>query len=333
MKNWVHLKPINTTRVNQLLTDCIQTNIYTNGGKNVRRLEETTRRMLKIDDSKDVICVANATMAIYALCNGIEFTNNHPIQWATQSFTFPSSAQGMLKDAYIVDIDMGGGIDLTKIPSDVGGIIVTNIFGNIVDIDKYVSWATENNKYLIFDNAATAYTFYKGKNSCNYGHGSIISFHHTKPLGFGEGGAIIVDRKYSENIRRLINFGIHNEKMLPWNRLGANYKMSEISAVYILQYLEDHFDKIVAHHTELYRACKGKYSLYPNYADEDMPIIVSCICLLDDQFTNEYIDKLIQSGVMCRKYYHPLVHTDIAEYYYNKILCYPCNLDIKDIVL
>ena len=34
---------------------------------------------------------------------------------------------------------------------------------------------------------------YESKIQIN-GDGSIISFHHTKPLGFGEGGAIIVDK-------------------------------------------------------------------------------------------------------------------------------------------
>ena len=100
--------------------------------------------------------------------------------------------------SYIVDIDEGGGLDLSKVPADSDGIIVTNIFGNVVDIDKYVEWAEKNKKFLVFDNAATAYTFYKGKNSCNYGSGSILSFHHTKPFGFGEGGCIVIDKKYEQ---------------------------------------------------------------------------------------------------------------------------------------
>lgn len=330
-QNWVHKKPINMARVNELLQECIATNIYTNGGKNVRLLEQFIRSRLKIDDSKDIICVANATMALYALCDGISFHHSKNIQWTTQSFTFPSSAQGMLNKTHIVDIDNNGGLDLSSIPSDTEGIIVTNIFGNVVDIDHYVKWAEQHHKYLIFDNAATAYTFYKGRNACNYGHGSIISFHHTKPLGFGEGGAIIVDMEYSESIRRLINFGIHNEKLLPWDRLGANYKMSEIAAIYILQYLEDHFDTIVSHHTAIYQTCKMQYQLYPNFADDGHPIIVSCICLMSDTYTDEYVNSLIQSGIMCRKYYHPLIDTPIATDIYRRILCYPCNLDIKDI--
>ena len=91
---------------------------------------------------------------------------------------------------------------------------------------------------------ATPYTFFKGKNSCNFGIGATISFHHTKPLGFGEGGAIIVDKKYEKNIRCLINFGIDlTEKY--WVKEGNNYKMSDISAVYILQYL-DNFNLILS---------------------------------------------------------------------------------------
>ena len=162
----------------------------------------------------------------------------------------------MLKDAIIVDIDEDGGIDLEQIPKNVNGIIVTNCFGNVVDIDKYVNWCKERNIFLVFDNAGTAYTFYKGKNSCNYGNGSIISFHHTKPFGFGEGGAIIVDKKYEYTIRKLMNFGIDNNKPqeyeLYWNRLGNNYKISEISALYIFQYLRENFDNIIEHHRKLY---------------------------------------------------------------------------------
>ena len=148
-----------------------------------------------------------------------------------------------LSNAKIIDIDLDGGLNLEELDSSIDGIIVTNIFGNIVDIAKYEKWAKDNNKFLIFDNAATPFTFYKGKSCCNYGNGATISFHHTKPLGFGEGGAIIVDKKYEKNIRCLINFGINLTDNY-WVKEGNNYKMSDISAVYIIQYL-DNFDLIV----------------------------------------------------------------------------------------
>ena len=135
-----------------------------------------------------IIVVTNGAVALHALSSGIQYTEDINIQWATQSFTFPPSAQSNLSACKIIDIDLDGGISLNELDDSINGIIVTNIFGNVVDIDKYVQWSINNNKFLIFDNAATAYTFYKGKNCINYGHGSIVSFHHTKPFGFGEGG-------------------------------------------------------------------------------------------------------------------------------------------------
>ena len=82
---------------------------------------------------------------------------------ATQSFTFPPSAQGNLNNVRIIDIDLEGGIDLNQINNDIDGIIVTNIFGNIVNIEKYGKWAFDNNKFLLFDNAATPTLFLKVK--------------------------------------------------------------------------------------------------------------------------------------------------------------------------
>ena len=329
--NWVHNKTINSKNVDKMLSICLKTRQFTNGGENVNSLEQFIRNKFEISQDKAVICVTNATVGLWCLCNSIEFTDNTNIKWCTQSFTFPPSAQGLLKDTLIIDIDSGGGLDLNLVPEECKGIIVTNIFGNVVDIDKYEDWAKKNNKYLVFDNAATAYTFYKGRNSCNYGNGSIISFHHTKPFGFGEGGAIIIDSKYEEGARRLINFGISNEKKLKWNNIGGNYKMSEINAIYILQYLEDHFDNIVKHHTEMYKKYKNKYELYPNFGDEDKTVL-SCFCLLDNKYDNNFINMLIDKGIMCRKYYNPLIETIVSMKMYNKILCYPLNLDVSEII-
>src|SRR5207248_6172619 len=128
---------------------------------------------------------------------------------------FPSSRQGPLKNSLIVDIDARTGApDLTAIaaltqPYD--GIIVTNVLGNLVPIDDYQDFCQQHKKILIFDNAATPFTFYQGRNSCHAGLAAIVSFHHTKPLGFAEGGCIIVDRQYENVIRHTLNFGIDNE--------------------------------------------------------------------------------------------------------------------------
>jgi len=334
--NWVPKKELNASRIQSLLEPSVESNHFTNGGPAVARLEETIRTKLAINEHKAVICVCNGTAALHALVSGIQLYHNKNLAWATQSFTFPASAQSALANAYIVDIDVKGGLDLELVdPKLVDGIIVTNIFGNVVDIDKYLAWADKHNKILLFDNAATPFTFYHNQNAVNYGLGGIISFHHTKPVGFGEGGAIIIDKKYEHCIRRCINFGIDNNTNERWCLWGSNYKMSDIQAVYIEAYL-DTFEQLVKHHHKLYehlltRVKDTDIQLYPNFSDSTP--FMSCFCLLAPSFNTEFIRRITDAGVQARKYYHPLIDTPVAMDMYNNIICIPCTIDMstKDI--
>lgn len=333
--NWVPNKHVNIEMVNHLLKASIYSRQFTNYGPNSQLLEKKIREKLQIDNSKAIIAVSNGSVAIHSLASSIQHLHNQKINWATQSFTFPSSAQGSLSNIKIVDIDQNGGLNLEDLDETINGIIVTNIFGNIVDIEKYENWAQKNNRFLIFDNAATPFTFYKGKSCCNYGIGSTISFHHTKPLGFGEGGAIIVDRKYENSIRCINNFGISLIDDY-WVKEGNNYKMSDISAIYIIQYL-DNFDYIIRKTQELYYYFKTKIiqhklplKLFPSFHDENS-ITPSCFCVLFDDGEQSLIveKKMLEKNIFCRKYYNLLKKTKHAVGIFNRILCFPCNVDMS----
>ncbi len=333
--NWIAKKNVNKELVDKYLEKCIETNQFTNGGPNVKILENYIKEKFKIDDDKSVIVVTNGAVALHSLTAAIKYCENIDINWATQSFTFPPSAQSTLSNSKIIDIDLDGGLDINKVNSETNGLIVTNIFGNIVDIDKYLDWKKKTNGFVIFDNAATAYTFYKGKNILNYGDGCTISFHHTKPFGFGEGGAIIVNNKYEKYVRSLNNFGIGLTDNY-WLKEGNNNKMSEISAVYILQYLVDNFDKIVTKSQSLYEYFISlmnseeniKFKLFPSFHNDI--IVPSCISILmekEDQ-NDVIIEKLINNKISARKYYHPLDDSINANIFFNTIVCIPCNSDM-----
>jgi dTDP-4-amino-4,6-dideoxygalactose transaminase len=330
--NWISKKGISRELVEKYLVEPLKTGQFTNGGTNVKKLEEFIKTQLKIDEDKCVIVVTNGSVALHALTSGIEYYEKTQINWATQAFTFPPSAQSNLSTVKIIDIDEDGGLDLEQVDNTTGGLIVTNIFGNVVDIGKYERFCKEHSKFLIFDNAATGYTEYNGKNCLNYGNGCTISFHHTKPFGFGEGGAIIVDKKYEKSIRCLNNFGIGlTEKY--WVPEGNNNKMSEISAIYILQYLERNTDKIINHHNELYLYFKEQlrknthFKLFPSF--HDGVIVPSCFCILFDKYDDKIREKLLENNIQARKYYHPLNDSKVANEIFDSILCVPCNMDMS----
>jgi dTDP-4-amino-4,6-dideoxygalactose transaminase len=337
MISWIPKKLINNQRVQELLIKSIESNQFTNGSPCVKLLEERVRDILQIDASKSVVCVSNGTVALWAAVAAMELYHKKDLQFVTQSFTFPASAQGYLDNVVIVDIDQEGGPDLSLIDvSACDGIIVTNVFGNVVDIQKYENWCSTHNKFLIFDNAATANTFYKGKNSSNYGTVATLSFHHTKPIGFGEGGCIIIDSKYERSLRNIMNFGIDNTEPLTakWHRRGGNYKMSDLQAVYILQYL-DNFDKIVETTITNYNYFLNQTKdlsirLFPNFSDRTP--FVSCITFFSDK-SDLVIKELLKCDIYCRKYYNPLEPTPVATEFYNSIVCisFHVNMTFVDI--
>lgn len=335
---WVNHKEIDFDNIKSILNVSIRTNQMTNYGPVVRSLEKFFMEKLGIDKEKCVIVVANGAVGLHALVSGIEMTHDKRMLYSTQAFTFPCSAQGSLINSSIVDIDNEMGLDLEQVDVDsIDGIIVTNLFGHTTQISKYTEWAKKYNKILLFDNATVSKTLYKGSNALNYGIGSIVSLHHTKPIGYGEGGLIIVDKKYEENIRRCINFGFNLEKgVLKWDKNGSNYKMSEISAAFILEYLKN-FDKIVSKHIELYKYFLGeiqniKVGKFPNFSD-DVPF-VSCIPIIFNKpITAEDLYQLELLGVTARKYYAPLESRPKSVDTYNRILCLPCHVDLdKDTI-
>jgi dTDP-4-amino-4,6-dideoxygalactose transaminase len=306
-----------------------------NWGPCVRELENRLTQILELGSNYCVIVCANATIGLHVLASALDIGRVCKLKWATQAFTFPSSAQGPLRKCAIVDIDTHGGLDLAHLGSDINAIIVTNVFGNVVEIDKYVAWerAGEGKRVLVFDNAATPMTHYKGRNCCGYGTASIISLHHTKPIGFGEGGAIVIDKCHEQTVRSLINFGFTSTPS-EWSLWGTNGKMSDVSAAYVLQHLNSVCSLTTEHHTMLYnKFCKHTQGLplkmFPSHHTANDQFVPACLCMLFDLPSTQPIETALrEAGVCNRKYYFPLRSAPVANALYASVLCVPCNLDM-----
>jgi dTDP-4-amino-4,6-dideoxygalactose transaminase len=109
--------------------------------------------------------------------------------------------------------------------------------------------------------------------------------------------------------------------------------MSDISAVYILQFLMNNFDKIVSHHNDLYKyvneklkkikeqeSSELKWKLFPSFHYNDI-IVPSCLSILFDNYDDNIRLKLLENDIYCRKYYYPLKNTKVACEIFNSILC------------
>lgn len=359
---WVPHKEIDFSHIQELLAPSIRSNQLTNYGPAVFKLEEFFRNKLEVSPDRCIIAVSNGAAGLHALVAGINLYRGRRLKYATQAFTFPCSAQGILENSLIVDIGDDMGPNLDELTPDIDGIIVTNLFGHVVDIQKYVNWTHHNQtqdnqtqdnqtvtsvgyaprsgqRVLIFDNATVFSVAYNGINAVNYGDGCIISLHHTKPIGYGEGGLIIADKKYESYIRKCINFGFEIiQGRLSWQSMGSNYKMSDISAVFILDYIMRNYDSIVDTHKKLYKAFLDKIvdiqgiTQFPNYSS-NIPCVNCIPILFDKEITTDHLYQLELHGITARKYYTPLLPKENSMRIYKRILCLPCHREIDLITI
>lgn len=297
-----------------------ESNQFSNYGNAVKMLEERAREMLKIDDSKAVIATSSGSSAISGIIYAIDREAGYSSRVGTQAFTFPSNVQGAAAGAISVDFDVALNIDTANKflieYSDL--VIVTNCFGHLQDIDYILEDLKEKN--VVFDNAASPYSFWKGTNSCNLGVASYVSLHHTKPIGFGEGGLIIIDKKYEKYARASINFGLMDDE--PINDRGGNFKMSEVSAAAILQWwdqfnIDDLQQKYLNnYYNKRYEFGHVEGDLYPHRADEDDIFFPNCFPFIHQQPTIAANDEFE------RKYYKPVTPQSVTDALYDRIVCY-----------
>ena len=328
--NWLNRKTPDFNRVQTLLDESVRKNHFTNSGPLSKRLEDLLREKLEIEDSKIVRTAANGTAALHLLIEGMRLYHGKDLKFATHAWTFPSAVIGPLKDTQIVDLTSDFDIDLDEVSDDVDGIIVTNPFGYLMDLDRHSRWAEKKNKILIYDNAASPLSYkkigkYEGLNSLNFGEGSFISLHQTKLLGFGEGGLLVADKKYEEAIDRAMNFGFDRERN--WHPHSSNYRMSDISAAFIYDHVERNFTKITEHSALLEETFD---EVCQHNGWKKMPNKAGDWCLLNSLvFFSSTTDIKNLDSFEWKRYYKPLIDRPNARKFFSEVICLPCHLDVS----
>ena len=335
--SWVSTKNINNEIINNKINECILTKHFTNNGNNVINLQKQIKISFNINNDKEVLMVCNGAMGINALIGGLNIHYNKNLRWVVQSFTFPCSNQGLLNDSFVIDIDENMGPDINELEKQkelYDGVLITNCFGCSVNIKLYEEFCKKNNKLLLFDNAAASMTYYNNTNHLNHGIGSMVSLHHTKPIGFGEGGFIVFNKEYLEAMSRSICFGFTNINKYEYNKYASNYKMSEIAAIYISDYIKN-LDNIYNHHTQLIsyfikkmneNNLSNKIKLFTNYSSYDKSLMATIPIIFNLEIDINYF---INNNIEAKKYYYPLNLNCINSLnIFKNIICLPLNLDI-----
>ncbi|MCC6298104.1 MAG: dTDP-4-amino-4,6-dideoxygalactose transaminase [Anaerolineales bacterium] len=125
-------------------------------------------------------------------------------------------------------------------------IVVVHYAGVGCEMDTIMKIANRHKIPVIEDNAHGLFGKYKGKDLGTFGVMATQSFHETKNLTSGEGGALLInDEKYVEDAEILREKGTNRSRFFrgqvdkyTWVNLGSSYLPSEILAAHLLAQLE-----------------------------------------------------------------------------------------------
>ncbi len=184
------------------------------------------------------------------------------------SFTFVSTANAFaLRGAKIVFADIRRdtlNLDESQLPSLITSrtraIVPVHYAGVACEMEAILSIAERKGIFVVEDNAHGLFARYKGKYLGTFGSLATQSFHETKNLICGEGGAIIVnDAQFVERAEILREKGTNRSRFFrgqvdkyTWVDIGSSYLPSDILAAFLYAQLE-HRDAVLRRRQEIWR--------------------------------------------------------------------------------
>lgn len=252
------------------------------------------------------------------------------------SFTFVSTALAFtLRGVKVVFADIcPDTLNITpeeiskKISKKTKAIVLVHYAGFSCNMTGIMKLSKTHNIPVVEDAAHALGTLYKGQMLGTFGTFATFSFHETKNVSCGEGGALIVnDEEYVDRAHIIRNKGTNRRNFqrgdvpfYSWVDLGSSYVIGDVLAAFLYAQLE-HIEKINSHRREIYKTYqeglaglrnKGILS-FPNRADlED-----SSAHLFFTLFENENERKSLQNHLRTKAidsvfHYQPLHNSTFA---------------------
>lgn len=195
------------------------------------------------------------------------------------SYTFVSTANAfVLRGAVPVFVDIRPdtlNIDENLIEDAITpktkAICCVHYAGVACEMDKILDIAKRHNLYVVEDAAQALGSYYKGKPLGTIGDMGCFSFHETKNIISGEGGAIIINNeKYIERAEIIREKGTNRSKFFrgqvdkyTWVDIGSSYLPSDMIAAFLYSQLEN-MDKINAKRLEIWHKYDEFFKQYDN---------------------------------------------------------------------
>ena len=310
--------------VNPAIQEVIETTAFINGPK----VHEFQKNLEQYSGAKHVIPCANGTDALQIAMMGLGLKPGDEV--ITADFTFAATVEviALLNlTPVLVDVnpdDFNIDIDALKkaITPKTKAIVPVHLFGQCANMDAVMEIASENNLFVIEDNAQAIGATYTSKNGTKtkagvIGHVSATSFFPSKNLGcYGDGGAIFTnDDDLAHTIRGIVNHGMYIR--YHHDVVGVNSRLDSIQAAVLnakLPHLDTYNKKRIAAANKYDDAFKGIDSIETPYRNggEDNHVFHQYTLKVKGINRDALAQHLNENDIPCGVYYPIPLHRQKA---------------------
>ena len=258
------------------------------------------------------------------------------------SYTFVSTANAfVLRGATPVFVDIRAdtlNIDESSIERAITprtrAIVVVHYAGVGCEMDRIMEIANRHGLLVIEDAAHGFGSKYRGRPLGSIGHLAAFSFHETKNIHSGEGGALLInDARFVERAEVIWEKGTDRVKFArgevskyTWVDVGSSFLPSEITAAFLWAQLEA-ADKIAAERLAVWERYDALFRLYSGECSFRVPFIppqcahnahIYYLLLLTEADRDHLIQRAASRGIQIVIHYVPL-HASKAGLRYARV--------------
>jgi len=221
----------------------IETGIFIKG-PNVEKFEESWAKKIKVPHA---LGVSNGQDGLIIALRALNICAGDYV--AVPAHTFIAVHNAVLTVGaipYSLDVDENGLIDLDLLENlnqKIKAVIVVHMHGQMVDMQRVMNWATEQNILVIEDCSQAHLANQNGVYAGAWGDIGVFSLYPTKNLGaLGDAGVVVTkDASTFKALQLLSNYGSSQNNKYNHVSYGVNNRLDEIQAAILninLKYLD-----------------------------------------------------------------------------------------------
>ena len=321
-------------------------------GSFTRRCEELLEDVLGVPR---VLLTTSCTHALEAAALLLDVQPGDEV--VLPSFTFVSGANAFaLRGAEVVFADVRPdtlNLDERLLDELVGprtkAIVPTHYAGVACELDEILATAGRVGAAVVEDNAHGLFGTYKGRPLGSFGTFAAHSFHETKNVTSGEGGALAITDAGLVDAAEIVREKGTNRKQFfrgavdkyTWVALGSSYVQSDLLAAFLLAQLEER-ERIQMRRAELWARYEDALRGWARDVDARLPVVPDhCgqafhmfhLLLPSLELRTEVIRRLRALGILAVFHYQPLHLSPVGRELGGRVGQCPVTEDVADRLL